>query len=59
MIAKLTTKAHTVWVEPMDGQDMEQLIKKTSKIYQKRSLENGVIRIFDNERKKEFYKYAL
>ncbi len=59
MIAKLTTNNYNVWIEPMEGQDMEQLLKKTTQIYTKRSLENGVIRIFDNDRRKEFYKEAL
>jgi hypothetical protein len=59
MIAKLTTNNFTVWVEPMDGQDMVKLINKTTQIYQKRNLENGIIRIFDNDRKEEYYKEAL
>ena len=53
MKAKLTTKNHTVWVEPVEGQSLEELVKKVKQIYTKRGLTNGIVTVYDKE---EIYK---
>ncbi len=78
MIAKLTTKEHTVWIEPViksNPTDLKDwlwcwgdremrvdhsqsiLTNKVRQIYNKRSMANGIVTIFD--KKQELYKEAL
>ena len=49
MTATLTTKNYVVRVEPMNGQDLETLVKKVKQIYSKRSLQNGIIEVIGNK----------
>jgi len=47
MKAKLTTKNYVVWIEPIKGQPLYTLLKKINQIYNKRSLTQGIVEVFD------------